>query len=135
MFLVVVFSLFYSCVFTGIFMKRVKHLDMPTAKKRKVAYSTFQKWERDFDREYETITWLDCKTSVKGGTKVVKKLKCTVCTMFYSCILCKRNFSDQWISGADSVRISNICDHPSSNQHSHAMALLQKRLLRLQARV
>lgn len=108
-------------------MKRVKHLDKPTAKKRKVAYSTFQKWQRDLDREYKTVTWLDCETSVEGGTKVVKKLKCTVCTTFRSRILCKRNFSDRWISGADSVRTSNIRDHASSEQHGHAMVLLQKK--------
>ena len=89
-------------------------------------YSTFQKWQREFDWECKTITWLDCETVVEGGTKVVKKLKCKVCTKFRSQILCKRNFSDQWISGADFVRISNIRDHASSEQHNHAMALLQR---------
>ena len=92
-------------------MKRSKGSD---ASKRKVQYSTFQKWQREFDRECKTITWLDCETVVEGGTKVVKKLKCKVCAKFRSQILCKQNFSDRWISGADSVRTSNIRDHASS---------------------
>ena len=58
----------------------------------------------------------------------MNKLKCTVCAKFRSQILCKRNFSDRWIAGADSVRTSNIRDHASSEQHNHAMALLQREL-------
>ena len=41
-------------------------------------------------------------------------------------ILCKKNFSDRWISGADSVHTSNTRDHASSEQHNHTIALLQK---------
>jgi len=54
----------------------------------------------------------------------VNKLKWTVCTKFRSQILCKRNFSDWWIAGVDSVRTSNIRDHASSELHNHAMAYL-----------
>ena len=104
-------------------MKRSKGSD---ASKRKVQYSTFQKWKRELDRECKTVTWLDCDTNVEGGNKVVRKLKCTVCARFRSQILCKRNFSDRWITGAKSVRTSNIRDHASSEQHSYAMALLQR---------
>ena len=62
-------------------MKRSKGSD---TSKRKVQYSTFQKWQREFDRECKTVTWLDCETVVEGGTKVVRKLKCTVCARFRS---------------------------------------------------
>lgn len=49
-----------------------------------------------------------------------------MCVRFRSHILYKRNFSDQWISSADSVCTSNICDHATSKQHSDTMTLLQK---------
>jgi len=113
-------------VFNLLMKRRSKGSD---SSKRKVQYSTFQKWKRELDRECKTFTWLDCETVVEGGAKVVNiKLKCTVCVKFRSQILCKRNFSDQWIARADSVRTSNIRDHASSEQHNHAMALLQREL-------
>ena len=107
-------------------MKRTRNTSIPTEKKRKVTYVTFQKWKREFDKECKTVTWLDCESSVEDGTKVVRKLKCTVCLKFRSNILHKRNFSDRWPLGADSVRTSNIRDHTRSEQHAHAMNLLEK---------
>ena len=38
----------------------------------------------------------------------------------------RRNFSERWIIGADSVRTSNIRDHSRADQHVHAMMLLKK---------
>ena len=38
----------------------------------------------------------------------------------------RRNFSDKWICGADSIRTSNVRDHARNDMHSHAMSLLQK---------
>ena len=61
-----------------------------------------------------------------GAKKTVEKLKCKVCIQFESKIDRRRNFSDKWIAGADSVRTSNIRDHSCSDQHSHAMMLLKK---------
>ena len=104
-------------------MKRSKGSDTT---KRKVQYAAFQKWQHEFDRDCKIVTWLDCEAVVEGGTKVVRKLKCMVCTRFRSQILRKQNFSDRWIDGADSVCTSNIRDHTSSKQHSHTMALLQR---------
>ena len=40
--------------------------------------------------------------------------------------MCRRNFSDYWIIGASSIRTSNIRDHAKSDQHLHAMSLLQR---------
>ena len=56
----------------------------------------------------------------------MKRLKCSVCTRFRSRIMHRRNFSDRWIVGADSVRTSNIRDHAHSEQHDHAMSLLKQ---------
>ena len=62
-------------------------------KKRKVACTTSEKWRRDFDREFETVSWLECESAVEVGTKVVRKLKCFVCNKFQLRIIHKRNFS------------------------------------------
>ena len=68
------------------------------------------------------MSWLDCKTSTEGTKKVVDKLKCKVCIKFKSRIAGRRNYSDKWVIGADSVRTSNIKDHSHSDQHMHASA-------------
>ena len=70
--------------------------------KRRVDYATFQKWQRDFDCEYQTMSWLDCSTE-KCGKKVVDKLKCKVCSEFVDRIRSSKNFSDKWIVGANSI--------------------------------
>ena len=67
--------------------------------KRKVAYSMFEKWRHDFDREFKTVMWLECESAVEDGIKVVRKLKCSVCDKFRSRIIHKRNFSNRWITG------------------------------------
>ena len=94
-------------------------------KKRTIQLDTFKKWQRDFDKEIKSITWLDCVTS---GKKEVVALRCTVCYRFKERIQSSRNFSDKWIVGADSLRTSNIRDHAKTNQHYLAMKLLEKEL-------
>lgn len=98
----------------------------PEAKKRKVAYATFSKWKVDMDKECQTVTWLDCDTEVQAGKRFVTKLRCSVCTKFKVKIEGQRNFSECWITGAESVRNSNIRDHARSDQHERAMNLLKR---------
>ena len=93
-------------------------------KKRHVEFATFQKWQRDLDREHQMMSWLDCNTEKEGAKKVATTLKCNVCTEFVSKI--RKNFSEKWIVRADSVCISNIRDHARYDQHAHAMSLLKK---------
>ena len=73
----------------------------PSAKKRSVAHSTFVNWQAE----------LDCEVSMSGAKKIVAKLKCKVCVKFESKIAGRRNYSNKWIVGADSVRTSNIKEH------------------------
>ncbi len=98
----------------------------PPAKKRLVSLATFQEWKTELDKEYHTLSWLDCVTSGVGTKKSVVKLKCKVCVQFQAKIVGRRNYSDKWISGADSIRSSNIKDHSHSDQHAHAMMLLKR---------
>jgi hypothetical protein len=93
--------------------------DQP-AKRRKVKHETYQKWVRQYDRECQTVTWLDCETAIEGGAKLVTKLKCRICAKYKHRIVGRKNFSDKWVSGADSVRTTNLLDHAKSDQHVHA---------------
>ena len=61
-----------------------------------------------------------------AGKRIVSKLRCSTCAKFKVKIASRRNFSDQWIVGADSVRSSNIRDHARADQHTHALNLLKK---------
>ena len=95
-------------------------------KKRRVEYATFQKWQRDLDREHQTMSWLDCVAEKEGAKRVVAKLKCKVCTEFADRIRGRKNFSEKWIAGANSNRLSNVRDHAQNDQHTHAMSLMKK---------
>ena len=97
-----------------------------SVKRRKVKYDTYKQWVSQWDREIQTMSWLDCETEVCAGVKYVTKLKCRICTKFQERIIGKRNFSQKWIDGADSVRTTNIRDHAKSEQHCHAMNLERK---------
>ena len=100
------------------------------AKKRRVTYSTFAKWQRDCNHELQTLTWLNCESEFDHGKKIVTKLSCSVCSKYRDKIKGRKNFSDKWITGAESLRISNIKDHAQYEQHKHAMALMKREQLR-----
>ena len=100
--------------------------DVPSTKKRAVAHATFVKWKAEMDKECQTMSWLDCEVTTEGAKKIVGKLRCKVCVRFKSKIASRRNYSDKWVVGADSVRTSNIRDHARTDQHAHAMLLLKK---------
>ena len=60
------------------------------------------------------------------GRKMVRALKCSICSKYKSRIESSRNFNDKWIVGAESLRTSNIRDHGKNNQYVLAMSLLEK---------
>ena len=96
------------------------------AKKQKVTYATYQKWKSELDHDCQTVSWLDCESKVVAGKSIVSKLRCSTCAKFKVKIVSRRNFSNRWIVGADSVRTSNIRDHARADQHTHAMNLVKK---------
>jgi len=61
----------------------------------------------------------------QSGKKVIT-LHCWVCCCFKEKIQSSGNFSDKWISGANSLHTSKIRDHLKTNQHGQAIALLAK---------
>ena len=72
------------------------------------------------------MQYLNCKTGIEGGERVVDKLKCKVCAQFAETIRERWNFSEKRIVGADSARTSNLRDHTRNDQHVHTMSLLNK---------
>ena len=45
--------------------------------KRQVAVSTFEKWQRNYDRDHQTLSWLRCDTD-KADRNLVALLWCSV---------------------------------------------------------
>ena len=125
--LVVRVDISYLSLVLVVYMKRSSDSEVPASKRRKVDYATYQKWKRDLDREYQTMSWLDCLSERNCGKTVVIKLRCKVCSEFESKIEGRKNFSSKWIEGAESVRLSNVRDHAKNDQHTHAMHLLKKK--------
>ena len=95
-------------------------------KKRSMDYSTYVKWRHEFDKECQTISWLDCDVTGKEGKRIVDRLKCKMCLKYKSRIESRRNYSDKWLMGAESIRTNNITDHAHSDHHLYAMSLHYK---------
>ena len=53
------------------------------------------------------------------GKKFVTKLKCIVCFMHQDKIKGQKNFSEKWITGAESLNTSNLNDHAQYDQHTY----------------
>ncbi len=88
-------------------------------KKRSVTYATFQKWCQDFDREIQTLSWLDCNTIFyKDGKKIVTHLKCSICTKFKANIKGRRNYSARWRWGGQSSNKQYSRPYDRSSTHS-----------------
>ena len=96
------------------------------AKWRKVKHAMYNGWVTQYNHDYQTVTWLDCEMRVEDRTKVVTQLNCHVCTKYKERIAGRKNYSDKRITGANSVRMTNLVDHAKSEQHTHAMNLLRK---------
>ncbi len=63
---------------------------------------------------------------------MVMQLKYRVCTKFKNKICSRKNYSDNWVSGANSVRTTDIIDHAKSDQHWHAMNFQRKEQVQAQ---
>ena len=99
---------------------------LPEAKRRRVSYATFSKWKVDHDRQWQTLTWLGCISALEQGKKLASALCCEICTKYHDRIKGRKNFNEKWITGAESLRSSNVLDHARSEQHKHSMMLLKK---------
>ena len=97
-------------------------LRSPKVAKRQVSKDYLLKWQRTYERDYQTMTWL--RADFEDDRMMVSTLWCEVCRRYEERICTKKNFSKAWIEGSTNYRASNVTDHACSEQHKSAMALL-----------
>ena len=94
----------------------------PKTPRRQISLVTFNKWKVQFDRDYDSLSWLRCETS---DNMVVENLWCHACRKYESTITGLKNFSNAWIKGSTNQKTSNVVEHAKSEQHATAMARMQ----------
>lgn len=87
--------------------------------KRQVTKDTFQKWQGNYERDYQSMVWL-CAELDSQDKSLVSTLSCAVCQKHVSRICGIKNFSRAWIDGSTNHKTSNITDHANSEQHKVA---------------
>ena len=95
-----------------------------SASKRQETVTTCEKWQREFDRDYQTLLWLryDLDTA---NRLLVDTLWCEVCRTYQARIRYKRYFSAVWVTGSTNHKSSIIADHSKSEQHITCMAYMR----------
>ena len=92
--------------------------------KRQVAVSTFEKWQRNYDGDHQTLSWLRCDTD-KADRNLVALLWCSVCRNYQDKICSMKNYSSVWVMGTENQLTSNVLDHVACDQHKAAMLHLR----------
>ena len=87
--------------------------------KRQVTKATFDKWQREHDRQHQTLSWLRCE--LERDNLHVASLHCAVCRKYKGSLRSLRSFSAVWISGSTNQKVSNVVDHATSDIHKVAM--------------
>ena len=85
--------------------------------KRQVTVATCEKWQREFDRDYQTLLWLRCDVNM-ANRSLIDTLWCDVCRIYQAKIRYKRNFSAVWVTGSTNHKSSNVVDHGKSMDDS-----------------
>ena len=85
--------------------------------------STFEKWQRNYDHDHQTLSWLRCDTD-KADRNLVALLWCSVCRNYQDKICSMKNYSSAWVTGTENQRTSNMLDHVACDQHKAAMSHL-----------
>ena len=92
--------------------------------KRQVTVATCEKWQREFNKDYQTLLWLRYDLDASNRS-LVNTLWCKVCRTYQTRIRFKRNFSAVWVTGSTNHKSSNITDHGKSEQHIDCMAYMR----------
>jgi len=94
------------------------------SKKRGVSVATVEKWIQDYDRDLNTVTWLQYDEGIDRFH--ASKLRCRVCKRFADKISSSRDFNLAFIEGSANLRTSSFRDHAGSDMHKRAMMLLRR---------
>lgn len=93
--------------------------------KRQVSKETYQKWQRTYEKEYQSIAWLRAEMDDQDKS-LVSTLWCVVCRRYETRICGLKSFSKAWIDGSSNHKTSNITDHANSEPHKKAMMHYRK---------
>lgn len=93
--------------------------------KRQVTITTFLKWQSNYEREYQAISWLRYDVD-KSDRRLVDTLWCEACRKNEDKIMSMKNYSDHWIKGSKNHKTSNVVDHANTDQHKAAMIHVKK---------
>ena len=91
--------------------------------KRLLAVSTFEKWQRNYNKNHQSLMWLKCDVDTPNKDYIAV-LWCSICREYKSKICSMKNYSQAWITGSGNHRASNLLDHARSDQHVTAMSHL-----------
>ena len=72
--------------------------------RRQVSLTTFNKWQVQFERDYQAMTWLRCEVS-KENPNLVETLWCYACRSYEEMITGMKNFSSKWIVVLQIIRL------------------------------
>ena len=97
-------------------------------KKRQVTLKTLERWQRENDKDLQTLVWLRYDP-VDDDSSTVDTVWCGLCCQFKSRIEGKKHLSKAWIEGSGNLKLSNVNDHAHSDQHKIAMSLFRSERL------
>ena len=97
--------------------------------KRQVTKATFDKWQRQQEKEHQTVSWLRC--NLDHDNRHATALYCSVCWEHKDNLQSMRSFSTAWITGSSNCKVSNAIDQATSEVHKVVMA--QKRVNKIRA--
>ena len=93
--------------------------------KWKVSKETFQKWQRTYEKEHQTLSWLrtemDCENKF-----LVSTLWCVDCRQYEAKVCGHKSFSSVRIDGSSNHKTSNVTDHAKSEPHKAAMMCFKR---------
>jgi len=91
--------------------------------KRQVTILTFEKYQHNYDKEHQTLTWLRCDDDTHGKD-LVAVLWCSACIEYKSNICSMKNYLQAWLTGSENHQTSNLLGHVASDQHRATMSHL-----------
>ena len=94
-------------------------------KRRQISVSIFEKWQCEFNRDYQSLLWLRYDKDVVNWS-LVATLCCEVCRRFEDLVQGMRNFSPAWLTGSTKHKPSNVLDHAKSEQQTTSMVRFQE---------
>ena len=85
----------------------------PDTKKRQVGVSTFKKWQSQYEREHQSLSWLRCDVD-KANRKLVGLLWCEACQKHETELKGLKNFTRAWI---EDPAVTRLATSSTNDQH------------------